>query len=212
MPETVVSQLAQPDDSDDMEIDSDKTPTSLTLPAYRNRALTSKQERKLVAFLDDLFLQLTRNYKKRSVYIYFFLNLRHQIFNKSFLQFWCFLDIKDTSCLPWSSTASTFTCHSNSTNRSFDRLANSLSSSFYRRCPLCNPRLSTWDFNHYYRYSRNTPRRSWVPWWSWSSLARCSSISGLGSLNGSSCGPRRCSKWWPPDNKSSFQNTVSFEH
>ena len=88
MPETVASQLAQPDDSDDMEIDSDKTPTSLTLPAYRNRALTSKQERKLVAFLDDLFLQLTRNYKKRSVYIYFFLNLRHQIFNnKSFLQF-----------------------------------------------------------------------------------------------------------------------------
>ena len=86
MPETVVSQLAQPDDSD-MVIDPDKTPTSLTLPAYRNRALTSKQERKLVAFLDDLFLQLTRNYKKRSVYIYFFLNLRHQIFNKFFLQF-----------------------------------------------------------------------------------------------------------------------------
>ncbi|KAF8801466.1 hypothetical protein BYT27DRAFT_7115052 [Phlegmacium glaucopus] len=50
-----------------MEIDeSDETPTSLTLPAYRNRALTSRQERKLVAFLDDLFLQLTRNYKKRS--------------------------------------------------------------------------------------------------------------------------------------------------
>jgi len=66
MPATLVSQSAQPDDSDDMEIDSDKTPTSLTLPAYRNRALTSKQERKLVAFLDDLFLQLTRNYKKRS--------------------------------------------------------------------------------------------------------------------------------------------------
>jgi hypothetical protein len=87
MPETVVSQLAQPDDSDDMEIDSVVTPTSLTLPAYRNRALTSKQERKLVAFLDDLFLQLTRNYKKRSVYAYFFLNLRHQIFNQSFLQF-----------------------------------------------------------------------------------------------------------------------------
>jgi hypothetical protein len=69
MPATVVSQLAQPDHSDDLEIDSDNTPTSLTLPAYRNRALTSKQERKLVAFLDDLFLQLTRNYKKRSVYI-----------------------------------------------------------------------------------------------------------------------------------------------
>ena len=61
--------VAQPDDSDEMEIDSDSTPTSLTLPAYRNRALTSKQERKLVAFLDDQFLQLTRNYKKRSVYI-----------------------------------------------------------------------------------------------------------------------------------------------
>ena len=71
MPAKLVSQLAQPDDSDDMEIDPDKTPTSLTLPAYRNRALTSKQERKLVAFLDDLFLQLTRNYKKRSVYMSF---------------------------------------------------------------------------------------------------------------------------------------------
>lgn len=69
IPTTLVSQLAQPDDSDDMEIDSDNTPTSLTLPAYRNRALTSEQERKLVAFLDDLFLQLTRNYKKRSVYV-----------------------------------------------------------------------------------------------------------------------------------------------
>jgi len=66
MPAALVSKLARPDDSDDMEIDSDKTPTSLTLPAYRNRALTSKQERKLVAFLDDLFLELTRNYKKRS--------------------------------------------------------------------------------------------------------------------------------------------------
>jgi hypothetical protein len=66
MPATLLSHLAQ---SDDMEIDSNKTPTSLTLPAYRNRALTSKQERKLVAFLDDLFLQLTRNYKKRSVYV-----------------------------------------------------------------------------------------------------------------------------------------------
>lgn len=64
MPATLMSQFAQPDD---MEIDSDTTtPTSLTLPPYRNRALTSKQERKLVAFLDDLFLQLTRNYKKRS--------------------------------------------------------------------------------------------------------------------------------------------------
>ena len=70
MPATLISQSAQPDDSDDMETDSDKTPTSLTLPAYRNRALTSKQERKLVAFLDDLFLQLTRNYKKRSVYCF----------------------------------------------------------------------------------------------------------------------------------------------
>ena len=68
MPVALASQLAQPDDSDDMDIDSDNTPTSLTLPAYRNRALTPKQERKLVAFLDDLFLQLTRNYKKRSVY------------------------------------------------------------------------------------------------------------------------------------------------
>ena len=87
MPAIVVSHLVQPDDSDDMEIDSDKTPTSLTLPAYRNRALTSKQERKLVEFLDDLFLQLTRNYKKRSVYIYIFLNLHHQLFNQSFLQF-----------------------------------------------------------------------------------------------------------------------------
>jgi len=46
-----------------MDIDSDAS--SLTLPPYRNRALTSKQERKLVAFLDDLFLQLTRNYRKR---------------------------------------------------------------------------------------------------------------------------------------------------
>ena len=73
MPAIVVSHLVQPDDSDDMEIDSDKTPTSLTLPAYRNRALTSKQERKLVEFLDDLFLQLTRNYKKRSVYIYIYI-------------------------------------------------------------------------------------------------------------------------------------------
>ena len=66
MPATLVS----PDDADGMEIDSDETPTSsLTLPAYRNRALTSRQERKLVIFLDDLFLQLTRNYKKRSVNI-----------------------------------------------------------------------------------------------------------------------------------------------
>jgi len=46
-----------------MDIDSDAT--SLTLPPYRNRPLTAKQERKLVAFLDDLFLQLTRNYRKR---------------------------------------------------------------------------------------------------------------------------------------------------
>ena len=81
MPATVVSQLAQPDDSNDVEIDSNKIPTSLTLPAYRNRALTSKQERKLVAFLDDLFLQLTRNYKKRSVYIFLLTNLRYQIFD-----------------------------------------------------------------------------------------------------------------------------------
>lgn len=69
MPVTLESQLALPDDPDGMEIDFDhdsETPTSLTLPAYRNRALTSKQERTLVAFLDDLFLQLTRNYKKRS--------------------------------------------------------------------------------------------------------------------------------------------------
>jgi hypothetical protein len=63
MPATLVS----PDDADSMEIE---TPTSsLTLPAYRNRALTSRQERKLLVFLDDLFLQLTRNYKKRSVNI-----------------------------------------------------------------------------------------------------------------------------------------------
>jgi len=47
-----------------MDIDSDAT--SLTLPPYRNRALTAKQESKLVAFLDDLFLQLTRHYRKRS--------------------------------------------------------------------------------------------------------------------------------------------------
>ena len=33
--------------------------------------------------MDDLFLQLTRNYKKRSVYIYFFLNFHQQIINKS---------------------------------------------------------------------------------------------------------------------------------
>jgi len=69
MPATLIPQLAPPDDSDGMEVDSDEAPTSLTLPAYRNRALTSRQERKVVAFLDDLFLQLTRNYKKRSVYI-----------------------------------------------------------------------------------------------------------------------------------------------
>jgi hypothetical protein len=90
IPATLVSQLAQPGDSDDMEIDSDKTPTSLTLPAYRNRALTSKQERKLVAFLDDLFLQLTRNYKKRSVCIYFILifAIRYLTISiQSFLQF-----------------------------------------------------------------------------------------------------------------------------
>lgn len=65
MPATLVSQV--PGRSDDMEIDLDEIPTSLALPVYRNRALTSRQERKLVAFLDDLFLQLTRNYKKRSV-------------------------------------------------------------------------------------------------------------------------------------------------
>lgn len=68
MPAALASQLGLPDDSGGMKIDSDQTPTSLTLPAYRNRALTSRQERKLVTFLDDLFLQLTRNYKKRSVY------------------------------------------------------------------------------------------------------------------------------------------------
>ena len=90
MPATLVSQLAHPNDSDDMEIDSDKTPSSLTLPAYRNRALTSKQERKLVAFLDDLFLQLTRNYKKRSVYISSKSSPSDRyltIINQSFLQF-----------------------------------------------------------------------------------------------------------------------------
>ena len=69
MPATLVSQTALPDNLDGMDIDSDETPTSLTLPAYRNRALTSRQERILVTFLDDLFLQLTRNYKKRSVYL-----------------------------------------------------------------------------------------------------------------------------------------------
>ena len=69
MPATLVSQTALPDNSDGMDIDSDEAPTSLTLPAYRNRALTSRQERILVTFLDDLFLQLTRNYKKRSVYL-----------------------------------------------------------------------------------------------------------------------------------------------
>lgn len=64
MPATHISQRDWR--SDDLEIDSEDTATSLTLPAYRNRELTFKQERKLVAFLDDQFLQLTRNYKKRS--------------------------------------------------------------------------------------------------------------------------------------------------
>lgn len=41
-----------------------------TLANFRKKPLTLKQERRLVAYLDDQFLQFTRGYKKRSVFIF----------------------------------------------------------------------------------------------------------------------------------------------
>ncbi|KAF8162760.1 hypothetical protein B0H34DRAFT_692842 [Crassisporium funariophilum] len=50
-----------------MQVENHSTPPPAAQASpIRNRALTAKQERKLVEYLDDSFLTLTSNYKKRS--------------------------------------------------------------------------------------------------------------------------------------------------
>ena len=50
-----------PVDTEDVEVEQDISPP----PPKLVRPLSSAQERKLVDYLEDKFLEITRNYKKR---------------------------------------------------------------------------------------------------------------------------------------------------
>ncbi len=139
------------------------------------RALTSKQERRLVDFLDETFLQLTRNFKKRWVHPPYVAPALFLL--TSLCQVRDVVQGPDPTCIPRRNAPYPRSRPPNTPDRPLDQPQNRLPSPPHRGLTWLYPGLQDRDWGW---RSRDTPRPSGFPGRFRPSMGRRAERPGVG--------------------------------